>query len=93
MPLAEGPSIDGGTLAVILAVLVLLFLAWLGAVFLGFRWAARAARGDRNAAGLWWVAMVVVVLPGLLGGPNPLLLAGLPLVIAQAIVYASLRRP
>ena len=93
MPLAEGPSIDGGTLAVILAVLVVMAVAWLTAVALGFRWAMRAARGDRNAAGLWTVAMVVVMLPGLVGGPNPLLLAGLAIAGAQALAYASVRRP
>ena len=92
MPLAEGPSIDGGTLAVILAVLVVMFVTWLAAVVLGFRWAARAARGDRASAWLWGGAASVVLLPGISAARTPVLLVSLAVVVAQALVFASARR-
>ena len=93
MPLAEGPSIDGEVLAVLLFVLLALAILWVTAVVLGFIWATKAGRGSQPATVRWGVTAVVVCAPAVLGGPNPLLLLGALLILgAQAACYAAARR-
>ena len=87
MPLAEGPTIDGGTLALILGALLLLLCGWIAAVAVGFRSAPRAGRGSRPDAIRWAIAGFVELLPGLLAGPNVLLVPGLVVLGGQALLY------
>jgi hypothetical protein len=85
--LAETISLSGGEMALILGVFVAVVVSWILAAILGFRWASRAARGSSADAVKWAVAAAVVLLPGVLVGPNPLLIPGLVVVGAQAAVY------
>ncbi len=91
MPLAEGPTIDGGTAALILGVLLVILVSWCVATIRGFVWAARAGRGSRPDAVKWAVAMVVVLLPGLIVGPNILLVPCGLVAAAQAVTFVYAR--
>lgn len=57
--LAEGVSIDGGTVLVILAILVVLAGLAIAVVVFGFVLAPRAGRGSPSAMG-WWVFLLVL---------------------------------
>jgi ABC-type uncharacterized transport system permease subunit len=62
MLIAETVQLDGGTVALILAVLLLLLLACVGVVVAGCIFARRAGRGSRNAMFGWAVIGTVELL-------------------------------
>jgi hypothetical protein len=90
VPLAEAPTIDGGALALILALLLLTGAAYLTSVIGGFRWAAQAGRGSRAASVVWGLAVVFELLPLVLYPPVGLV--GLAAFAGQLYVYVQVRR-
>lgn len=91
MLLAETVSIDGGTLLLILGVLMAVFALWVGAVIAGFRYAARAGRGEDGAMA-WWVASLLV--QGIVAAVTLLSVGvvGVLLMGLQAAVFWQARR-
>jgi hypothetical protein len=89
--LAETVSISAGEMALILGVLVAMLIVFILAAVLGFRWAPRAARGSTRDGVKWGVALVILLAPGTLSGPNLLLLPGVVLAGAQAAVFFRAR--
>jgi hypothetical protein len=65
--LAETVSIDGGTLLVILAALVLVLALSIAVVVFGFVLAPRAGRGSQRAL-VWWVIILALEMLYALGG-------------------------
>lgn len=65
--LAETVSIDGGTLVLILVMLLALLALAVGLVVLGFVLAPRAGRGSKRAF-VWWVVIVALEALYTLGG-------------------------
>ena len=57
--LAETVSIDGGTLLLILAALLVVAALSIAVVVFGFLLAPRAGRGSRQALG-WWIVMLAL---------------------------------
>ncbi|HVF03251.1 MAG TPA: hypothetical protein VNA20_00285 [Frankiaceae bacterium] len=92
MPLAEGPSISGELMAILLFLLLSAAALWVAAVALGFKWASETGRGSRNAAIKWSVAMVVVCAPGRLLWPSPLVLVVVLVLAAHGACYVAARR-
>lgn len=88
---AESVSISGGELALILGVLVLMLVTFVLAAVLGFKWAPRAARGSRADGVKWTIALSILLVPGILAGPNLLLIPGVLLAGAQAAVFFRAR--
>lgn len=70
MILAESVSIDGGVIALLLAVLFLLVAATVGAVVAGVIWAKRAARGSSLALGGFLAVTVTELVLATLGLAN-----------------------
>lgn len=93
MPLAEGPSIDGELLAVILLMLMGAAVLWAVAVIGGFFWARRAARGSGGYAVLWAAAAIVQCAPPLLGAFNSVLALGILTFAAQVVAFLTARKP
>jgi hypothetical protein len=65
--LAETVSIDGGTLVLILAALLVVLALAVAVVVFGFVLAPRAGRGSQRAL-VWWVVIVTVEVLYALGG-------------------------
>ena len=65
--LAETVSIDGGTLLLILAALLVVLAVTVAIVVFGFVLAPRAGRGSQQAL-VWWVIIVTVEALYALGG-------------------------
>lgn len=97
--LAEGVSIDGGTLVVILAVLLVMVGLAVATVVFGFVLAPRAGRGSESAHG-WWILVIALeslfavgALAGTISGDFSLLVLVPPAVIAcQVAMYLQARR-
>lgn len=65
--LAETVSIDGGTLLLILAAIIVVLAIGIAVVVFGFVLAPRAGRGAQRAL-VWWVVIVAVEVLYALGG-------------------------
>lgn len=91
MLLAETVSIDGGLLLLILGVLMGLVAVWVGAAIAGFRYAARAGRGENGAMG-WWI--VTLVLQGILSAVTlfSIGIVGVVLIGLQVVSFRRARR-
>ena len=85
--LAEAVSIDGGTLLLILAALLLVFAIGVAIIVFGFVLAPRAGRGSRRAL-VWWVVIVAVEVLYALGGVAVIFDGGfsLSLLVPPAII-------
>jgi uncharacterized integral membrane protein len=91
LPVAESVSLDGGAIAVILGVLVLLLLALAALIVGGFTLARRAGRGD-SAVELWVALVVVELLLLARAWRAPLLLLVLgTAILGQVLAYFSAR--
>ena len=92
--LAETVQIDGGVLLVVLAILAAIAALALATVVLGFVWAARSARGSRQATRGWAAVLVLELAAFLASGLDtengafwvPLLAAG-----GQLVTYSVMR--
>jgi lipopolysaccharide export LptBFGC system permease protein LptF len=97
--LAETVSIDGGTLLVILLVLLVFVALAIALVVFGFVLAPRAGRGSRNALG-WWIAILIIEsfyvlgsVAAILGGDFSVIgLAPVAIVAGQVALYLQARK-
>lgn len=97
--LAETVSIDGGTLLLILAALVLVVALSIAIVVFGFVLAPRAGRGSQRATG-WWIVIVVLEslyalgsVAALLSGDFSLFVVLPPAIIAgQVALFLQARK-
>ena len=97
--LAETVSIDGGTLLLILAALVLVVAVSIAIVVFGFVLAPRAGRGSQRAMG-WWIVIVALEtlyalgsVAALLSGDFSLFVLLPPAIIAgQVALFLQARR-
>lgn len=97
--LAETVSIDGGTLLLILAALVLIVALSIAIVVFGFVLAPRAGRGSQRAMG-WWIVIVALEtlyalgsVAALLSGDFSLFVLLPPAIIAgQVALFLQARR-
>ena len=65
MILAETVSIDGGVVAIILAVVLVWFAAWASALFWGCKLAVRAGRGSQPDLYRWILVAAIGLLLGI----------------------------
>lgn len=91
MPLAEGPDLGGEFLVIVLVGFLIVLVVWCAAVAAGYRAAPGAARGSVRDRVTLVLAMFVELVPGLVGGPNPLLVLGLIAVGVQLSLFARAR--
>jgi hypothetical protein len=97
--LGETVSIDGGTLLLILAALVLVLALSVAIVVFGFILAPRAGRGSRRAL-VWWVIIVALeslyalgAVAAVLSGDFSLFVVLPPAIIAcQVAMYVQARK-